>query len=59
MSQKGQAILEYVLLLTIIVTLSALILAQMSSRDPDNPGFLIRHWQAIREQIGKDNPAQY
>jgi uncharacterized protein (UPF0333 family) len=52
--RRGQAILEYVLLLVIIVTLSAFILAKMVSRDEEEPGFLIRHWHEVATQIGQD-----
>ncbi|MCS6838630.1 MAG: hypothetical protein NZ480_07255 [Bdellovibrionaceae bacterium] len=55
---RGQAIVEYILLLTIVVTLSAFIMAQMVSRDPENPGFLISFWGEVLQQIGLDDPHQ-
>jgi len=58
-SQVGQVIIEYVLLLVIVVALSSLIVTQMASRNEDSPGFLIRQWNAILQQIGADDPSTY
>jgi hypothetical protein len=58
-TQAGQVIIEYVLLLVIVVTLSSLIVTQMASRNEDSPGVLIRQWNAIIQQIGADDPSTY
>jgi len=56
MRQTGQAIIEYVLLLVIIIGLSSFIVKSMASRNPDNPGFLINQWHSILNQISTDDP---
>jgi uncharacterized protein (UPF0333 family) len=57
--QKGQVIVEYVLLLVILVVLGSLIISQMASRNEESPGFLISQWSDIIKQIGEDNPSSY
>jgi hypothetical protein len=52
--QGGQIVLEYVLLLTIGVSIAMLITSQMASRSEDNPGFLVRKWFEIIKTIGED-----
>ena len=52
--QQGQIIVEYVLLLVIGVTIAILITSTMVSRNPQQPGFLIRKWQEIIRLIGSD-----
>lgn len=53
-NQKGQIVLEYVLLLIIAVAVATLITGMMVSRNPDAPGFLIQKWAGIINTIGKD-----
>ncbi len=56
-SQKGQIVVEYVLLLSIAVTIAAIIVSQLIHRDKDNPensGALIRKWQQMQDTISKD-----
>ncbi len=55
-NQKGQIVVEYVLLLTISVTIAVIIITGLVKRDPDNPGSLIRKWVEIQQAIGKDLP---
>ena len=57
-SQAGQIVVEYVLLMVIAVSLSALIVRQLGSRDTDNPGVLVEKWHSIQVEIGKDVPDQ-
>ncbi len=57
-SQAGQIVVEYVLLLVIAVSLSALIVRQLGSRDEENPGVLVEKWHNIQVEIGKDIPDQ-
>ena len=56
LNPKGQILVEYVLLLIIAVTVAALIVNTIVSRDPEEPGFLIRKWNQILEFIGDDLP---
>jgi uncharacterized protein (UPF0333 family) len=53
-SQRGQVVVEYVLLLVASVTLALAITKLMVGRDPGNPGFVISAWNAIVEEIGAD-----
>lgn len=53
-SQRGQIVVEYVLLLVIGVSVAALITSTMVSRSADNPGFLVRKWLEIIKVIGED-----
>ena len=57
-SEAGQIVVEYVLLLVIAVSLSALIVRQLGSRDEDKPGVLVQKWHNIQVEIGKDIPDQ-
>ena len=57
-SQSGQIVVEYVLLLVIAVSMSALIVRQLGSRDEQNPGVLVQKWHNIQIEIGKDLPDQ-
>ena len=52
--QRGQIVLEYVLLLVIGVGVAALITSTMVSRSPESPGFLIKKWFDIIKTIGDD-----
>jgi hypothetical protein len=51
---RGQIVVEYVLLLVIGVSIAMLITSTMVSRNPDNPGFLIKKWLDIIQTIGAD-----
>lgn len=53
-SDRGQIVLEYVLLLMVGVSVAILITSTMVSRNPDSPGFVIRKWRQIIEAIGSD-----
>ena len=52
--ERGQIVVEYILLLVIGVAVATLITSTMVSRDPSNPGFLIAKWLAIIKTIGAD-----
>ena len=52
--EKGQVVIEYVLLLVVAVTVAAIIVKTMTSREPANPGIAIRSWTNITNTIGKD-----
>lgn len=53
-AERGQIVVEYVLLLVVGVTVAILITSTMVSRNPDRPGFLIRKWMDILKLIGDD-----
>ena len=54
-SRWGQAVIEYVLLLLIVVTLATVITNMMVSRNSESPGFLIKFWRSVIEVIGSDD----
>jgi uncharacterized protein (UPF0333 family) len=56
-SQKGQIVVEYVLLLSIAVSIALVVISLLIKRDKDNPensGALIRKWQQMQEAIATD-----
>lgn len=55
-SNRGQVVVEYVLLLVIAVAVAALITRELVKRDPENPGILINKWDQILKTIGEDLP---
>lgn len=55
LGQRGQIIVEYVLLLAIAVGIALLITKTLIGRDPGSEGFVIRSWQALIDQIGADH----
>jgi hypothetical protein len=55
-NRRGQIVVEYVLLLVIAVAVAALITKELVRRDPDSPGILIKKWDDILKEVGKDVP---
>jgi uncharacterized protein (UPF0333 family) len=56
-NQRGQIVVEYVLLLSIAVATAVIIVSQLIHRDaedPENSGALIRRWQQMQETVAKD-----
>jgi len=56
-SERGQIVVEYVLLLAISLTIAMIIVSQLVKRDttdPTNSGSLILKWQAIQNSIAND-----
>lgn len=51
-SSRGQVAVEYILLLSVGVTLAVILTAGIVSRNENEPGFLIAKWQAIIQYIG-------
>ncbi len=54
LGERGQVVVEYVLLLITSVIVAMLITRLMVGRDPGNPGFVISAWQAIIDEVGRD-----
>ena len=53
-SEKGQVIVEYVLITVIALTLALIITTRTIKRDPEDPGFIIFQWERILNSIGQD-----
>lgn len=58
MNNRGQIVVEYVLLLVIAVGLAALLTRQLVSRSTDDAGIITAKWNAILTAIGNDLPDQ-
>jgi len=55
-NNRGQIVVEYVLLLVIAVSLGVLLTKQLVSRDQDDPGILVARWHNILKTVGDDLP---
>lgn len=56
-NQKGQIVVEYVLLLSIGIAAALIVVSQLVKRDADDPqnsGAIIRKWQQMQEAVAKD-----
>ncbi len=51
---RGQIVVEYLLLLVVGVALATLLIKQLASRDPENPGMIVQKWNSILQTIGDD-----
>lgn len=58
-NQKGQVVVEYVLLLVIAVSLAYLLVSQLSSRNSDKPGLFTTQWYNMMNVIGVDVPDKH
>lgn len=47
---------EYVLLLVLVVSLAAILVSRLVSRNADDPGILVAKWHNILEVIAEDLP---
>ena len=59
MNNRGQIVVEYILLLVIAVGLAALLTKQLVSRNIDEPGIITSKWFQILKDIGKDLPDKH
>ena len=55
-NNKGQLIVEYVLLLSISAIIAGIIVSKLASRNEDDPGAIIKGWSAVIKAIGTDKP---
>ncbi|AHZ85219.1 hypothetical protein AB1A81_12485 [Bdellovibrio bacteriovorus] len=56
MNKRGQIVVEYVLLLVLAVSLAALLVSRLVSREEGNEGILVAKWQNILQVIADDLP---
>ncbi|PIU00142.1 MAG: hypothetical protein COT74_06130 [Bdellovibrionales bacterium CG10_big_fil_rev_8_21_14_0_10_45_34] len=54
MPAKGQAIVEYVLILVVVVAIAAILVRGLVRRDENEPGIIIKVWNQTLETIGAD-----
>lgn len=52
--QRGQAVVEYVLILVVSVAMATLATRLMVSRNPESPGVIIGHWGRVGQAIESD-----
>jgi hypothetical protein len=55
-NQRGQILVEYLLLMVIAVGCATLLTKQLVNRNEDNPGIIIKAWNGIISTISKDLP---
>lgn len=55
LNESGQVAVEYVLLLVFGVTIWIMLVSQLVSRNPKQPGLVINKWQQIIQFIGTDD----
>jgi uncharacterized protein (UPF0333 family) len=53
-NNKGQLIVEYILLLSISAVIAAIVVSKLGSRNEDDPGAIIKGWSAVIKSIGED-----
>lgn len=55
-NNKGQILVEYLLLMVIAIAVATLLTKQLVSRNDQSPGMIIRQWHQIIRSIGNDVP---
>lgn len=53
-NNRGQLIVEYVLLLSIAAVVAGIVVSKLASRSPDEPGAIITGWSKVIQSIGSD-----
>jgi hypothetical protein len=53
--QSGQIVVEYVLLLSIAVTIAIMVTRRLVGREEGSEGMVIKAWQTLITQIGADH----
>lgn len=56
LSQSGQIVVEYMLLLVIAVAIAALLIRGLANRTEGSEGLVVERWKAIQKEIGSDLP---
>ena len=51
---RGQLVVEYVLLIFMVVVLCALMTRLLVSRNPEDQGVIITKWSQLLEMVGQD-----
>ena len=53
-NNRGQLIIEYVLLLAMAAVVSGIVVSKLGSRSTDDPGAIIVGWSKVIQSIGAD-----
>ncbi len=56
LNQKGQVLVEYMLLLLISVSFATFLVSKLISRNADDQGIIIKSWSRMLETLGNDLP---
>ena len=54
--QKGQVLLEYILLISIVILIARALMEGLVLRSPGNQGVVIKSWMEVSEIIAADEP---
>ena len=54
--QKGQVLLEYILLISIVILIARALMEGLVLRSPGDQGIVIRSWMEVSEIIAADEP---
>lgn len=55
-SQRGQIVIEYILLLVVAVTIATIMIKGLVNRSTENPGIVVKKWREIQAEVGGDLP---
>ncbi len=56
LSEKGQVLIEYILLMVIVISCASILMRALVSRQPGKQGMVIRVWDDIIRTLGNDLP---
>lgn len=51
---RGQLLLEYVLLIFVVATAAVMLSSALVSRDDADPGIIVYQWNRLLEMVGQD-----
>lgn len=57
-NQRGQLVVEYVLLLLVVVVIATTLVKGLISQDESEPGALVRAWQTMITIVGNDSAGE-
>lgn len=55
-NQRGQIVIEYMLLLVIAVAIAAIMVRGLANRSEGSEGIVVKRWKQIQQEIGNDLP---
>lgn len=55
-NRRGQIVIEYILLLVVAVTISAVLIRGLANRSDASPGLVVEKWRKVEAEIGGEMP---
>lgn len=55
-SNKGQVLVEYILLMVITISFATILIKSLVSREDGNRGMVIKQWDTLLKKLGNDVP---